>query len=88
MRGVDAETFDAIFGLAAAAIGVVCEEGVAAYCREVCLRHGTDLRPCYPRDLFQAIRAIALYEDRKPVATRREIDRAAAGYFVLGDEGQ
>ena len=88
VRGVDAETFDAIFGLAAATIGVVCEEGVAAYCREVCLRHGTDLRPCYPRDLFQAIRAIALYEDRKPVATRREIDRAAAGYFVLGDEGQ
>ncbi len=85
VRGVDADTFDAIFRLAGAAIGVVCEEGISAYCREVCLRHGNDLRPCYPRDLFQAIRAIALYEDRRPVATRREIDRAAEGYFLLGD---
>jgi hypothetical protein len=79
---VDAETFDAIFHLVAAAVGLDCEEGVSAYCREVCLRHGDDLRPCYPRDLCQAIRAIALYEDRKPVVTRAELDRAASGYFI------
>jgi hypothetical protein len=82
IHGVDAETFDAIFHLVAAAVGLDCEEGVSAYCREVCLRHGDDLRPCYPRDLCNAIRAIALYEDRKPVITRVEIDRAAAGYFI------
>ena len=82
IRGVDAETFDAIFHLVAAAVGLDCEEGVSAYCREVCLRHGDDLRPCYPRDLCQAIRAIALYEDRKPVVTRAELDRAASGYFI------
>jgi energy-coupling factor transporter ATP-binding protein EcfA2 len=80
--GVDAGTFDAIFQLAAAAAGVACEDGLSAYCREVCLRHGSDLRPCYPRDLFHAIRAIAVYEERKPFATREAIDRAAAGYFL------
>jgi hypothetical protein len=80
--GVDAETFDEIFKLTAAATGLACEPGIAAYCREVCLRHGPDLRPCYPRDLCNAMRAIALYEGRTPAATRQEIDRAATGYFV------
>ncbi len=80
--GVDAATFDAIFELTAAASGISCEAGISAYCREVCLRHGSDLRPCYPRDLCNAVRSIALYEDREPVATRAEIDRAVAGYFV------
>jgi hypothetical protein len=79
---VDAETFDTIFGLIAAAVGIDCEPGISEYCREACLRHGNDLRPCYPRDLCVAIRAIALYEGRRPVATRAEIDRAVAGYFV------
>jgi len=79
---VDAETFDAIFRLTAAAAGIECEADICAYCREVCLRDGGDLRPCYPRDLCNAVRAIALYEDRKPTATRAEIDRAVAGYFV------
>jgi hypothetical protein len=79
---VDAETFDAIFQLTALGAGVECEEGISAYCREICLRHGSELRPCFPRDLCNAVRAIALYEERTPVATREAIDRAAAGYFV------
>lgn len=79
---VDAETFDAIFHMTAEAAGVECEPGVVEYCREVCLRDGGDLRPCYPRDLCNAVRSIALYEDRRPVATRHEIDRATKGYFV------
>ncbi len=80
--GVDADTFDSIFRMTAAASGVEHSDGISAYCREVCERDGGDLRPCYPRDLCNAIRAIALYEDRKPIATRAEIDRAATGYFV------
>ncbi len=79
---VDAETFDIIFGLTARAVGIECEPGTMEYCREACLRHGNDLRPCYPRDLCVAIHSIALYEGRRPVATRAEIDRAVAGYFV------
>jgi hypothetical protein len=79
---VDAPTFDAVFRMAAAAAGIECDYDVIAYCREVCLRDGGDLRPCYPRDLCTAMRSIALYEGRKPVATREEIDRATKGYFV------
>jgi hypothetical protein len=80
--GVDAETFDEIFRLSAAAAGVECEPGIIEHTREVCLKQGGDLRPCYPRDLCNALRSIALYEDRKPIATPEEIDRAAVGYFV------
>jgi hypothetical protein len=79
---VDAPTFDAIFRMAAAASNIECDYDVIAYCREVCIRDGGDLRPCYPRDLCNAMRSIALYEGRKPVATREEIDRATKGYFV------
>jgi hypothetical protein len=79
---VDAPTFDAIFRMAAAAADIECDYDVIAYCREVCIRDGGDLRPCYPRDLCSAMRSIALYEGRKPVATREEIDRATKGYFV------
>ena len=79
---VDAPTFDAIFRMAAAAANIECDYDVIAYCREVCIRDGGDLRPCYPRDLCNAMRSIALYEGRKPVATREEIDRATKGYFV------
>jgi hypothetical protein len=79
---VDAPTFDAIFRMAAAAANIECDYDVIAYCREVCLRDGGDLRPCYPRDLCTAMRSIAIYEGRKPVATREEIDRATKGYFV------
>lgn len=82
ISGLDAETFDAIFHLTAAAVGVECEAGVDVYCREVCLRHSPDLRPCFPRDICNALRSIALYEGRKPIATRAEIERAAEGYFV------
>ncbi|HVY91140.1 MAG TPA: hypothetical protein VHA14_00270 [Bryobacteraceae bacterium] len=79
---VDAPTFDAIFRIAADASGMECDYDVIKYCREVCLRDGGDLRPCYPRDLCSAMRSIAIYEGRKPVATRDEIDRATKGYFV------
>ena len=80
--GVPPDEFDAIFRMASAAAGVDCEPGISAYTREICLRHSPDLRPCYPRDLCNAVRSIAIYEGRRPVATRAEIDRAAAGYFV------
>jgi hypothetical protein len=79
---VDAATFDAIFRMAATASGIECDTAVIEYCRELCLRDGGDLRPCYPRDLCTAMRSIALYEGRKPIATREEIDRATRAYFV------
>jgi len=79
---VGGDAFDLIFQAAAAASGMECEPGSAAYCRELCLKHSPDLRPCFPHDLCGAIRAITLYEGRKPAVTRRDLERAVAGYFV------
>src|SRR5665213_4464396 len=79
---VDAAAFDRIFQMAAAAAGRACEPGGAEYCRELCLRHSPDLRPCFPRDLCHAIRAIRLYEGRQPAIGRDDLERAVAGYFV------
>ena len=82
IKPCDAEAFDIIFAAAAAAAGLACEPGCAEYCRELCLRHSPDLRPCFPRDLCSAVRAITLYEGRQPAITRPDLERAVAGYFV------
>ena len=42
---VDAEAFDAILRLSAAAAGMECEPGVAEYLRELCLRRSSGLLP-------------------------------------------
>jgi hypothetical protein len=82
VAGVDAEAFDAILRLSAAAAGMECEPGSAACLRELCLRHSSSLRACFPRDICAAIRAIALYEGRRPGLGRADLERAVAGYFV------
>jgi hypothetical protein len=79
---IEAEAFDAIFHLTAAGAGMPYEPGSAADFRELCLRHSPDLRPCFPRDICNAIRAISLYEGREPAITRSDLERAVAGYFV------
>ena len=82
VEAVDGDTFDAIFSLTAAGLGMDYAPGSAEFLRQVCLRHSPDLRPCFPRDICQAIRAIAIYERRQPVIVREDIERAAAGYFL------
>ena len=82
LEAVDGDTFDQIFRLTAARLGMNFEVGSEERLREVCLRHSSDLRPCFPRDICQAIRAITLYEHREAVISRADIDRAAAGYFL------
>jgi len=76
------EDFDKIFHLSAAAAGMDCEPGSAEFLRELCLRHSPDLRPCFPRDICNALRSIMLYENRKPAIARADLERAVAGYFV------
>lgn len=79
---VDGPTFDKIFDIVAAAAGMECEPGAAEFCRELCLRHSPDLRPCFPRDICGTMRSIALYEGRKPAVTRADLGRAVASYFI------
>ena len=76
------DQFDEIFRLTAAAAGMAYEAGSEQWLRELCLRHSPDLRPCFPRDICNAIRAIILYEHRKPAITRTDLERAVEGYFV------
>ena len=79
---VDAQTFDAIFRLSAAAAGLEHEPAAAAQLRELCLRHSPNLRPCFPRDICSAIRAITIYEGRPPGIMSGDLDRAVSVYFL------
>jgi hypothetical protein len=78
----NAAQFDQIFRQTCTAVGMTWEPGSEEYLRELCLRHSPDLRPCFPRDFCNAIRAITIYEHRQPAITRRDLERAAAVYFV------
>jgi hypothetical protein len=82
VRPVDTATFDAIFRMTADAFGLGYGPDSAAICRELCLLHSPDLRPCFPRDLFEAIRDVAAFEGVEPVITKGTLERAVAGYFV------
>ena len=82
LEAVGPEPFDRIFRMTASAAGLSLEPGSEQVLRELCLRHSPDLRPCFPRDICNAIRAITIYEHRPPVITRLDLQRAVAGYFV------
>lgn len=79
---VDADSFDSIVHLTAARLGMEFEDGGEVFLREMCLRHSSDLRSCFPRDICQAIRAISIYEDQRGIISREDIERAAMGYFL------
>ncbi|HXJ40247.1 MAG TPA: hypothetical protein VNH18_13290 [Bryobacteraceae bacterium] len=79
---VAAEVFDAIFRLTAEAFGMACGPDSASICRELCLQHSPDLRPCFPRDLFESIRAVSMFAGEPANLTREALERAVAGYFV------
>ena len=79
---VKANQFDEIFRMTCAAAGMAYEPGSEEFLRELCLKHSPDLRPCFPRDICNAIRAITLYEHRELAVTRKDLERAAATYFV------
>jgi hypothetical protein len=82
LEAAGAEQFNQIFRLSAAAAGLTYEAGSEQLLRELCLRHSPDLRPCFPRDICNAIRAIVTYEHRRPAITRADLERAVQGYFV------
>lgn len=82
VEGVDADAFDEIFRMSAAATGMEYEPGSEALLRELCLRHSDGLRPCFPRDICNAICAITTYERRTAKVTAVDLERAVAGYFV------
>ena len=82
IKPVDAETFDAIFHLVAAASGLNHQPEAAVELRNLCLKRSPDLRPCFPRDICTAIRAITMYEGRPTTILSQDLERAVDAYFI------
>jgi hypothetical protein len=79
---VEPEAFDAIFRTVATSMRFEFDRDVPAWLRELCLRHSPDLRPCFPRDICGALRAIHRYEGHRLTITRTDLERAVTGYFL------
>ena len=83
VEAVDAATFDQIFDRVVKAKNMQTEPDSAEYLRKLCLRQGrTELRACYPADICNILSAIGRYENRLPVMTKSELERAASMYFA------
>jgi hypothetical protein len=79
------EVFDEIVQRRLQANGWGCEAGAADHLREVCAARGGDLRPCYPRDIFNIVASIAEFEERPPALTKSDVDRAADLYYGMSE---
>lgn len=78
---ISTEVFDDIVGKRLESIGWESEAGAALHLRAVCEAHGGGLRACYPRDLCNIIESIAEFEERPPLLTISDVDRAAELYY-------
>jgi hypothetical protein len=78
---VRSTVFDEIVERRLAAAGWQVEANAVEHLRMLCEEKGGDLRPCYPRDIFQIIESIAEFEERAPAFTACDIDRAGVLYF-------
>lgn len=75
------EVFDEIFRREVLKFNMPCDEGASEHLRELCISRGGDLRPSYPRDMCQIIRAVKRYEEQPMRVTRVDLDRAVELYF-------
>ena len=83
VEAVDANTFDQIFERVVKGKSLQAEPDSAEYLRKLCLRQGrTELRACYPSDICNILNSIGRYENRPPVMTKSELERAASLYFA------
>ena len=83
VEAVDACTFDQIFDRVVKSKNMPAEPESAEYLRKLCLQHGrTELRACYPSDICNILNSIGRYENRSPLMTKLELERAASLYFA------
>ncbi len=76
-------TFDQIFERVVKGRNLQAEPDSAEYLRKLCLRQGrTELRACYPSDICNILNSIGRYENRPPIMTKSEMERAASLYFA------
>ncbi len=81
------EIFDEIFRRVLAKFGMPCDDGAYERLRELCLARGGDLRPSYPRDMCQIIRALKTYEERPLRAGLADLERAVELFFGTMEGG-
>jgi len=83
VEAVSDDTFDQIFQRVVQANQVSAESGAGPYLRDCCKTAGAKyLRACYPRDIYQLVKAISEYEGRPVRLTKANIDRAVGLYFA------
>jgi len=81
------EVFDEIFRRVTVKFDMPCDDGASEYLRSLCLNRGGDLRPSYPRDMCQIIRAIKTYEEQPQRVSCADLDRAIELYFGSMENG-
>ena len=83
VEAVTEQVFDSIFQRLAQSRNLPTENGSDEFLRRLCLREGrTELRACYPGDMFDIIDAISRYEGRPPEVNRANLERACTLYFT------
>ncbi|HVN04672.1 MAG TPA: hypothetical protein VMT86_09665 [Bryobacteraceae bacterium] len=81
------EVFDEIFRRVLAKFKMACDEGSYEHLRKLCLERGGDLRPSYPRDMCQIIRALKTYEEKPLRVGKADLDRAVELFFGAMQSG-
>jgi hypothetical protein len=84
---VGPEIFDEIFRRVLMNFKMPCDEGAYEHLRKLCLERGGDLRPSYPRDMCQIIRAIKTYEEQPSRVGLPDLERAVELFFGTMEAG-
>jgi hypothetical protein len=66
---------------------MTAENGACEHLRKLCLEHGGDLRPCYPRDMCRIIRALKVYEEDTLGISPADLERAVELFFGTMEAG-
>lgn len=83
VESVSPEAFDEIFRRVTRARKVGAAQESSATFRELCLAAGrSELRACYPNDICNILNSIARYENREPIASTEDLERAVQLYFT------
>jgi len=84
---VSPEVFDEIFRRVLVGLKMPCEDGAYEHLRKLCLERGGDLRPSYPRDMCQIIRAVKTYEEQPLGVGLADLERAVELFFGSMEAG-
>jgi len=75
------DVFDEIFRRVLVQFNLPADEGTSEHLRRLCLARGGDLRPSYPRDMCQIIRAAKAYQEKPARVSRVDLEQAVELFF-------